>query len=320
MRNAPNKKALIIGAGSQDGILLARKLTKQGWDVMGVQNPNSHTVNVHFAGAVTKTNFIDTEKAFQLLNAFQPETIFHFATFHSNSINIKEFENTYRDQIITVNYNITKNIIDWQKKENNAKNSKSLIALSSKMYDSVTCDTVIDLDTPFNPSGLYGETKIRCYEEIKMARSNFGIESSGLILFNHTSRFSKKEFLIPTLVHKLKNLLQNNKSSLTIERANYYVDISDAQNFVDGFVNLANEYKNTDYIFSSGKALTITEIVTSALKEIDERLLDRIKFVDSLPGNFAIYGDISRTKQELNWMESISIDETIIEMMSDFED
>ena len=125
---------------------------------------------------------------------------------------------------------------------------------------------------------------------------------------------------MPDLVEKISKLKNRETKSITINESNKQIDISSAQNFCEGFINIIEKNFTRDFIFSSGKLVTIRNIVEEAVAAIDADLLTQINFVDQAQTNKPIYGDVSSTTKILGWSPDESIRDTLIDMLDSFDD
>ena len=141
-----------------------------------------------------------------------------------------------------------------------------------------------------------------------------------LFWWNEIKMMNKKhenfgDLLGKYLVEKISKLKNDETISIKIYEANKYIDISSAYNFCDGFIKILELGLTNDFIFSSGKLVSIRSIVEEAVAAIDKRLITRINFVDEVNLAKPIYGDVSLTKKMLEWKPDESIRDTLIDML-----
>lgn len=317
MEDFKDKKALVIGALGQDGQIISLKLIEKGVSVIGVAKSND-IQRQKIKGVDYK--FIDLSKlnsSFEFLSKINPDYIFHFGAKNANSKTMTSMENKEPESIIESTIKISTNLFDWQL--GNIK-TKILVGLSAFMYSNSPKNSKIELGVDYSPKGIYGRCNVVTHQKIIEYRNLYGSEICGLILFNHTSKYSKKGFLVPDLVEKISKLRNRELKSITINESNKQIDISSAQNFCDGFINIIEKNLTRDFIFSSGKLVTIRKIVEDAVAVIDADLLAQINFVDEAQTNKPIYGDVSSTTKILGWSPDESIRDTLLDMLESFDD
>jgi len=306
------KKALVIGALGQDGQIISLKLKERNVSVTGATkniDPQRPKIKGITYDLIDLSN---PECCYEYLNALKPDYIFHFGAKNASSRNMAAIENSKPELIISSTIKLTTNLINWQLSNNK---TKILVGLSSFMYANSPTENKIQLGTEYSPKGIYGKFNMETHKKIIEYRNKFNSDICGLILFNHTSKFSKQGFLVPDLVNKIINLKEGKVKKITINESNRYIDISSAQNFCDGFIKIIELGLSRDFIFSSGKIVTIRSIVEEAVAAIDIDLLMNINFIESDYPSKPIYGDIEITQKLLGWNPDPSIHKTLLEML-----
>jgi GDPmannose 4,6-dehydratase len=312
MEHLKGRKALVIGALGQDGQIISSKLIEKGVSVIGVAK-NNDTQRRRITGVDYK--FIDLSKSdssFEFLSTIKPDYIFHFGAKNANSKDMASIENEEAESIIESTIKLSTNLFDWQLRN---RNTKILVGLSAFMYSDSPKNSKIGLHSDYSPKGIYGKCNVATHRKILEYRAYHGSEICGLILFNHTSRYSKKGYLVPDLVAKISRLRRRELKSITINESNKQIDISSDQIFCDGFIKVIERGLTSDFIFSSGKLITIRKIVEDAVAVIDAALLGQINFIDEMHITKPIYGDISLTSKILDWLPDVSIQETLLDML-----
>ena len=312
MEDLKGKKALVIGALGQDGQIISLKLKQRNVTVIGATKNNNLQRTKIEGIKYDVIDLSDPESCYEYLNALKPDFIFHFGAKNAGSRNMADIENSEPELIISSTISISTNLFNWQL---NNKKTKILVGLSSFMYANSPKNNKIQLDSEYSPKGIYGKFNMETHNKIIEYRNKFSSDICGLILFNHTSKFSKQGFLIPDLVDKITRLKRGEVKTITIHESNQYIDISSAQNFCDGFIKIIELGLTRDFIFSSGKIVTIRSIVEEAVAAIDIRLLTDIIFIDSYCPSKPIYGDIKITQKLLGWNPDASIHKTFLEML-----
>jgi GDP-D-mannose dehydratase len=101
-----------------------------------------------------------------------------------------------------------KTILNWQR-ENYRVGTKLVVALSSQKF-TVTENLVwIDEHTPFVTSSKYGETKSKAFELVRDYREKYNVRDAGAILFNHSSRFSRLDFVLMQIAKQIVVVLSS---------------------------------------------------------------------------------------------------------------
>jgi len=303
-------RVLIVGIGGQDARILARLFTEDSAEVWGVSrtpvNPNHKLREVNYL-----VQDLSPPDSFQsLLSSIQPHFIFHLAAVHGSSTQMNVVEQRLWREMQQCHVEITRNILDWQLQH---KSVKSLIALTSFLYTPIKPKQLIDLSTEFRPQGIYGQTKLDALNLIRKYRNDYGIISIGAILFNHSSRYSKDSFLIPSIARNLSQIISN-RVKLKIENSEKLLDISKAENFCKGFKSLIETTANQEFIFSSNKLTSIRNLYEDCLLRISPDLLDYVSFDNQGSELPSMYGDSNEISSFINWEGGGDIRETILDI------
>jgi GDP-D-mannose dehydratase len=312
MMGVGKRKVLIIGPFGQDGQIISRLLLNKQTSIYGIAKDKKPEyiqldgINYIFG------NLSDHYFSTQILEEIKPDVIIHLAAKHGNSITMSSIEANYSEEILSTGSGILVNLIDWLKKH---PNTKLLVALSSFMYSGNPTESLITINSVHAPKGVYGEIKVKMHQMLTRARQDFGIDVCGMILFNHTSTFSKPGFLIPDLALKIRSFVDHHLEVLNIEHSNKLVDISNAWDFCEGMIAIIESSHSRDFIFSSGNLISIKSIVENTISQLNPSYLSALNFLPSTDNNsIPIYGDISETIRLLNWKPTISISTTLAEM------
>lgn len=303
-------RVLIIGIGGQDARILAKLFAEDSAEVWGVSrtpvNPNHKLRDVSYL-----VQDVSAPDSFQdLLSSIQPHFIFHLAAVHGSSTQMRVVEQELSWEMQRCHVEITRNILDWQLQH---KHVKSFIALTSFLYTPTMPKQLIDLSTEFRPQGIYGQTKLDALNLIRKYRNDYGIISIGAILFNHSSRYSKHSFLIPSIARNLSQLISH-RVGLKIENSEKLLDISKAENFCKAFKSLIETSANQEFIFSSNRLTSIRNLYEDCLLRISPDLMDYVSFDyygSELP---SMYGDSNGISSFINWEGGGDIRETILEI------
>jgi GDP-D-mannose dehydratase len=303
-------RIIILGIGGQDARILAKYFIEDFMEVYGVSR-----TEVPFENRIAKVNYIveDLSNAnhFQaLFKIINPDLVFHLAAIHGSSREMKQVERDLAQEMKKCHVEITRNILDWQTK---SQYCKSLIALSSFIYTPQIPRQLITGLTEFQPQGVYGQTKLEALKLIQRYRSTKGVVSLGAILFNHSSSFSKRNFLIPSIASNIERIVQKRKI-VEIRNSNALVDISKSEIFCKAFKDLMENEVNQDLIFSSNKLISIRSLYEECIARIDNQLVEFLSFDDEGSNIPSMYGDTSELTAMTKWEGGGDICETILEI------
>ena len=291
---------LITGIEGQDGRILSALLTQMGEEVFGVARNSIHKPE-DFVTYSEKIDISDSQRFSEFLDFVKPIRIFHLAASHANSDEMQAHGEKYEREMFETHVVGTNNILNWQKK-NSKLESHSVIALSSQMYASRMRVLVIDESNEINPSTKYGESKFMALKCIREYRSNSDIKTSGAILFNHSSIFSKEDYVLQVLARQIASCVASNMRQIFLRDFDASFDISDAFDICDGLSKIARQRVGTEFILSSGIETSLRVLAQRCLSYFN--VLDGVELISTLPSNAkpnVIIGSPKKAVESLNW-------------------
>ena len=304
---------LVIGSNGQDGSILCDLLDADNQAYIAVSRSETRLPDKTTRGPV---DLSIPKEATKFLDEFKPSSIVHLAAVHAPSGSMYEAGEFMYDEMFKCHVQITKNVLEWQL---NNPESKSMIALSSQMYSSQKQDPFIKLDSPINPSSKYGETKAESWNLIKSYRAQYGVKTIGLILFNHTSSWSKPNFLFPELANQFHNILNGAEAIVKIRDTEAYIDIFSAHELGEALISCIKIKSYHDIIFSSGHYEKISDVIRNCAEIL--AIPDRLELVSTLPTDRGVplHGDISKTYDLLRWKPKATPSEILASMVWDLQ-
>jgi GDPmannose 4,6-dehydratase len=300
---------MVTGAKGQDGSILVRKLKAQGHQVLGVARDSAEYYEGTNSLKIGVSSLSEPSSCFELLESFKPELILHFAAVHAPTM--VEDGTLLGDAMVACHVATTENILTWQREN---LNTKFIVALSSQMYSPTHSKTFVNEKSQINPSTFYGETKAEAYRLIREARNLYGINAAGAILFNHTSEFSKADFLFPILARKIASGIRSSHMEISVRNANAYLDIGSAVEYCDGILKMAEQEKLSEFVFSSNEAKQVSEIIQESLSLVGYiGEIDILSEAQSVP-NY-LKGNPQKAKDILNWSAKKNPSQVLSEMV-----
>ena len=310
-------RVLILGVFGQDGTIARELSLNQKAFVIGVSNKknnklvSSYSLNEKYIDVVA--DFANPVLAFKVLNEHKPDRILNFATAHESSENMGNYEKKFRKLIYNTNYKINANILEWLKYN---KSTRYVMALSSQMYTPKQKITSINEESMLNPQNYYGETKKMAFELIKQYRQQFDVYSAGAILFNHASRFSKEKFLFQQLSLQISKLIDFKGNTIKIRDFDSLIDITSADEIVNGIYASLELSSPEDFVFASGKLTKISDLTMVTLNNLGLSS-ERITLLSSNPQKqkFTLEGIPYKAETILNWKHPTDPSQILLDMV-----
>jgi GDPmannose 4,6-dehydratase len=316
-------KALIIGCRGQDGKWLSENLSTHGYEVFGIHKPTiTPTQNSKISPKEKKSlslkeysvDFSIYKTAVEYLDQIQPKYIFNLAAVHDSSVDMKNTEISDSGRMQNCHVEITHNLLQWISEKNRC--TKLAVALTSQMYSGDHNRTEISENSVTQPQNIYGKTKLESFDLLRKYRNEKGIFASGLILFNHTSVYAKPNFLFKVLAKQIMEFERNIRQKITINNADYEIDICDAQEVCEA-MRLTLESENPiDYIISSGNLVTIRSIVKEAAQLLNININnDDILSTNNEAQKNVLLGDPKKIFTDLGWQSKTSPAQLLAKMV-----
>ncbi len=300
---------MVIGAKGQDGSILSRKLELLGHQVVKVSKDLAIYEDGSELYKIQVPSLVEPRSCFTFLESLKPEVILHFAAVHAP--NMVEDGTVLGDMMVDCHVTLTKNLLYWL--ETNGT-SKLVVALSSQMYSPIEAVTRIQESTGVSPSTFYGKTKADAFELIREARALRGVNAAGAIFFNHTSGFSKANFLFPTLAQSIASQINSGDIRLSVRNANAFLDIGSAEEYCDGVLRMLELDFLTDFVFSSNRADQISTIVKDALMSMGYSGNLKVSSSTTDIPNY-VMGDPGKAKEILGWAATSSPGDVLKDMV-----
>lgn len=254
---------LITGVDGQDGRILSAMLLGIGEEVFGIARDRT-TASGTSATIPANVEISNSQDFNEFLELTQPKRIFHLAASHTNSVGMMTHGENYNIEMMEIHAGATKTILEWQKR-NHELQSHLVVALSSQLFGPDSPFTVVDENDVVNPQTKYGESKQLALEYIQEYRNNFGVCASGAILFNHSSTYSKQNFVLHEIARQIALIVTGKINSLRLRDFDTSIDISDAYNICDGINKISRLKSGSEYILSSGKATNLQDLTIKCL-------------------------------------------------------
>ena len=307
-------RAVIVGINGQDGHFLSQHLAMSDIEVLGVTNPRSVHRREIGSSTIAERYNVDlarSTEAEQFFDKFRPDLIFHLAAVHAPSQHMAHTEKVFAKEMFECHVGITSSILNWQLKNRKAR---SVIALSSQMYSQTNTvgEKISEVSVPTSEEA-YGKTKSEAWRMLQKFRENHSVTTSGVILFNHSSTWSKRDFLFPTLAREIHEVSRGLRSEVTIRNPLAHIDISAASEVTQGILSVGCTDTPGDFVLGSGRTQTIDSIIrdTSRILNIDIPIAASEIPIETQ----CLQSDIGKARKMLKWNPKISAPELLAFMV-----
>jgi GDP-4-dehydro-6-deoxy-D-mannose reductase len=303
--------AFITGIAGFAGSFLAEELLDHGYNVSGSVLGRESTRNIKQIQNNIELVKLDVQKANEVsrrIKKLKPDYIFHLAAFSSVGESFKNENLTYK-----VNFEGTLNILNSVME---LKNPATLVFVSSAdCYGRFKPATkMLKENQPFNPVSPYAVSKTAAELLCRYFFTRYRLPVKIARSFNHTGPRQNENFVVSSFAKQIAQIEKKggepiiHVGDLTAKR-----DFSDVRDIAAGYRLLAEKGRPGEvYHFSSGKAVSIEQVLEMLLKMSDKSIIvktdnSRLRKND-IP---CLKGDNRKAKSKLRFLLKFTLEETL---------
>jgi GDP-D-mannose dehydratase len=305
--------ALVVGSSGQDGRILELELSRLGYKVLAA----SSSATQYESLPITYCDLSKVDMAHQLLTTYQPDLIFHVAAIHGSSETQDSIIATKRAEMYACHVGITQNILTWLTSN---PLTKLHVALSSQMYQATHSATPINELSITNPQNFYGQTKSEAWDLLREYRSSHDLKVSASILFNHSSKYSKDEFVFAKLANQFVEVLRRERTSLSLRNPSAMIDISSAFEICSAMILNVIRFPQEDFVLASGKPVRLSDVILSVAAKlgVSNQISNIDHFCHPKISDFSsiVLADPKKARELLHWQAEIAPAEILLEIIS----
>lgn len=307
-----SKTALITGITGQDGAYLAQFLLSKNYDIIGLTRDDSAQnlrnlkyLQIDDKVIIKKCNLLDMASILNILEEFNPDEIYNFASQSSVSLSFIDPTETIQANTLSI-LNILK-AIKALKFE-----TKLYQASSSEMYGNLDILPVNEKSL-IHPASPYAISKATAHLTTINYRETYGLYACCGILFNHTSVLSNSNFFIKKIINSGINIKNGLQKELRLGNLDVKRDFGYAPDYVKAIWKILQQDTPQDFIIASGKSVYLRDLVNYVFDKLEieknKIIIDKNLF---RPNEIQdIYGDNTRAKNILGWEYNKSVFEVL---------
>jgi GDPmannose 4,6-dehydratase len=269
-------KALIFGAGGQDGYYLRRILDRESIETIGISRSD---------GDVSNRGFVE-----DLIRGQRPDHIFHFAA-NSTTSHEALFDN--HAAIATGSLNILEAVC------RHSRDSKVFLSGSAMQFENE--GTPIDENTPFAALSPYAVSRIASVYAARYYRS-LSIRVYVGYFFNHDSPLRR-----PSHINKKIALAALNSEPLEIGDVTVKKEFNFAGDIMEAAWTLVNQDEVFETVIGSGKAHTIEEWLELCFGSVDKDWRDYVRIKKDFKAEYEVLVSNPALLNRLGWKPSVDI-------------
>jgi GDPmannose 4,6-dehydratase len=263
------KTCLVTGVTGQDGILLARLLSGEGYTVYG----GSRQSGGHFTGAISGEELIelgvkpvhcdlsDPASISESIKIAEPEVIFHLGGHSFAGAGWRELVDLTRVNALGTSILL---------KESFGQNSRVRFVncSSAEIFGKIDAAVVTE-QTTYRPQSHYALSKHHAHMATQSMRKLYGMWAANAILFNHESPHRQDRFVTRKIVKALCNFKRGSKELLHLGNLDASKDWGAAREYARALFLISQCSKADDYIIATGKLTSVRQFVSLVARALD---------------------------------------------------
>jgi GDPmannose 4,6-dehydratase len=310
-RPALTPRALITGAGGQDGSYLAESLLDHGYEVVGVVRDASreHPNLAALAGRVelVDVDLLDEAALAGVLRTHAPNEVYNLASpsfvprSWEHPVETAEFAAVGVTSLLEAVRAVDDGIRVYQ------ASSSEIFGEAAEIPQSE--HTALSPVTPYGVAKAYGHFIVGSY------RRRYGLHASAGILYNHESPRRPETFLPSKVAHGVAAIAAGRATELVLGDLDAQRDWGYARDYVEAMRLMLQQDVPADYVIATGELHTVGELVEIAFSRAGLDWRAHVKVDESLKRGQAelhhLVGDASRARSTLDWSPSVSFEELV---------
>ena len=304
-------RAIVTGAGGQDGSYLAELLLERGYDVVGLVRDAAqdypNLAGVRDRVQLVQADLLDREALTAVLREHAPQEVYNLASpsFVPRSwdypVETAEFAAVGVTSLLEAIRAVDPSIRVYQ-------------ASSSEIFGE-PAETPQTEATPLAPVTPYGVAKAYGHFIIGSYRRRYGLHASGGILYNHESPRRPLDFLPSKVAHGVASIAAGREAELVLGDLDAQRDWGYARDYVEAMWRIVQQDESLDYVIATGELHTVRELVEVAFGHVGLDWRQHVRVDESLKRGQAelhrLVGDASAAREQLGWSPSVSFEELV---------
>ncbi len=305
-------RALIVGAGGQDGRLLGQLLLQRSYVVRGW----TRTASPPLADDCAAIDLLDPVAVEADLRTIRPDEIYYLAAFHHSTEDCVELSAAeLLRRSFDVHVNGLLNVLQAIKTSGAA--SRLFYAASSHVFGRPTAE-LQDEETPFLPHSAYGISKAAGVQCCRFFREQEGVFATSGFLFNHESSLRKPSFLSQKIVRGALRARTDRSFQLTLGDLDARVDWGYAPDYVDAMSRILRLPEPGDFVIASGETHSVREFAEIAFDAVGRDWRCHVATDASLlkKSPQMLCGDAAKLRAATGWSPTVSFEEMVRVLVS----
>ncbi|MDO9372307.1 MAG: NAD-dependent epimerase/dehydratase family protein [Gammaproteobacteria bacterium] len=300
-------RALVTGGAGFIGAHLCRRLLREGWSVLVVDNLSSgHARNLPEGADFKWLDLTDEDAALELPKD-GVDVVFHLASHVGQELS---FERPLFD--LKANAFSTMILLKWCLE----KRVRQLVFASSMNVYGDPLQVPVTEDTPVQPPSPYAVGKIAS-EYLCKVYQTFGVNTTSLRLFNVYGPMQDMRNMKQGMASIFMTYVARNEPILVRGSKDRFRDFICVHDVVDAFLRCVDERAyGKIYNVATGKKTHVWELLHGIIAAFGHDPQEYpVAYGEPTPRDqFGVFGDSSLLQQDLGWKPAVALDEGLREM------
>ncbi len=249
-------RALICGAGGQDGAYLSKFLLNKGYEVIGASRDamassfvNLNNLGVHDKITTTSMAISDFRSVLQTLDKYHPDEIYNLAGQSSVGLSFEQPVETM-ESIAIGTLNLLEAIRFY------GKPIRFYSAGSSECFGDTGTNRA-DEETPFKPRSPYAVAKTSAHNLVANYREAYKLYACTGILFNHESPLRPERFVTQKIIRTAARIAAGSSEQLKMGNIDIQRDWGWAPEYVEAMWKMLQLDHPKDFVIATGKTVSL---------------------------------------------------------------
>jgi GDPmannose 4,6-dehydratase len=284
-------RAIVTGAGGQDGSYLTDLLHDRGYEVIGIERGD--------------VDLLDQHALARLLREARPHELYHLAgpSFVPRSWD----EPLEHARFVTVGLTALLEAI------REVDPLTRLFQASSAEIFGEPAEVPQRETTPIRPLSPYGAAKAYGNFIVAAYRRRYGLHASCGILYNHESPRRPVEFLPSKVAHGVAAIAAGRETELVLGDLDAKRDWGYAPDYVEAMWLMLQQDAPDDYVVATGEPHSVRELVELAFAHVGLDWRAHVRSDESLQrgDRAALVGDPAKARERLGWRPSLTFGQLV---------
>lgn len=305
------KRALITGAGGQDGSYLAELLLEQDYEVFGVvRDPEASHENLAAVDGrihLISADLLDPASLVAALTEARPDEVYNLAAPSFVPM-------SWHQPVLTAQFAAVGATAILEAIRDTAPETRFYQASSSEIFGEPRETPQTEL-TPLSPVTPYGVAKAYAHFIVGSYRRRYGLFACSGILYNHESPRRPLDFVTRKIAHGAASISLGLSEELTLGALDARRDWGYAPDYVRAMWLMLQQDEPGDYVVATGTLNSVRDLVETAFGHLGLDWEKHVRVDQNLKRGKAelhnLVGDPSRARARLEWDPSVDFDRLV---------